>query len=46
MQNLKAQEIYEKHLFHNQIMHNFLEVKYKIIPVTIKKAFIKANLEN
>ncbi|MBT3322434.1 MAG: DinB family protein [Anaerolineae bacterium] len=24
MQNLKAQEIYEKHLFHNQIMHNFL----------------------
>jgi len=29
-----------------EIMHNFLEVKYKIIPVTIKKAFIKANLEN
>lgn len=29
-----------------KIMHNFLEVKWKIIPVTVEKAFIKAILES
>lgn len=28
------------------IMRNFLKVKWKVIPVTIEKAFIKATLEN